>query len=233
MYEVKIENIFEGPMDLLVFLIKKNEVDIYDIPIALITDQFLEYIEWMESMNIDFAGDFIVMASTLIQIKSKLLLPLNNPLSEEDDPRLEVVRPILEYMQIKSASEELLVKNILGEDIFARNPPKEDITVSRENEEIQIELFELIDALQNILENMTGDHKVDFSDEKVSIKDKISELIDILERSESVLFKNLFNPKSDKGEMIITFLAILEMAKLSLIEITQQVQTGDIRVSYI
>ncbi len=102
-----------------------------------------------------------------------------------------------------------------------------------ENKEINIDLFELIDALQNILENMTGDHKVDFSDEKVSIKDKISELIDILERSESVSFKNLFNPKSDKGEMIITFLAILEMAKLSLIEITQQVQTGDIRVSYI
>ncbi len=126
MYEVKIENIFEGPMDLLVFLIKKNEVDIYDIPIALITDQFLEYIEWMESMSIDFAGDFIVMASTLIQIKSKLLLPLNNPRSEDEDPRMEVVRPILEYMQIRSASEELLVKNILGEDIFSRNPSRED-----------------------------------------------------------------------------------------------------------
>lgn len=233
MYEVKIENIFEGPMDLLVFLIKKNEVDIYDIPIALITDQFLEYIEWMESMSIDFAGDFIVMASTLIQIKSKLLLPLNNPLSKEDDPRMEVVRPILEYMQIRSASEELLVKNILGEDIFARNPSREDIIISRENEEINIDLFELIDALQNILENMTGDHKIDFSDEKVSIKDKISELIDILERAESVSFKNLFNTKSDKGEIIITFLAILEMAKLSLIEIIQQVQTGDIKVSYI
>lgn len=233
MYEVKIENIFEGPMDLLVFLIKKNEVDIYDIPIALITDQFLEYIEWMESMSIDFAGDFIVMASTLIQIKSKLLLPLNNPRSEDEDPRMEVVRPILEYMQIRSASEELLVKNILGEDIFSRNPSREDLTIPMENKEINIDLFELIDALQNILENMTGDHKVDFSDEKVSIKDKISELIDILERSESVSFKNLFNPKSDKGEMIITFLAILEMAKLSLIEITQQVQTGDIRVSYI
>jgi len=233
MYEVKIENIFEGPMDLLVFLIKKNEVDIYDIPIALITDQFLEYIEWMESMSIDFAGDFIVMASTLIQIKSKLLLPLNNPRSEEDDPRLEVVRPILEYMQIKSASEELLVKNILGEDIFSRNPSREDLTISRENEEIKIDLFELIDALQNILDNMTGDHKIDFSDEKVSIKDKIAELIDILEKSESVSFKNLFNTKSDKGEIIITFLAILEMAKLCLIEITQQVQTGDIKVSYI
>jgi len=233
MYEVKIENIFEGPMDLLVFLIKKNEVDIYDIPIALITDQFLEYIEWMESMSIDFAGDFIVMASTLIQIKSKLLLPLNNPRSEEDDPRLEVVRPILEYMQIKSASEELLVKNILGEDIFSRNPSREDLTISRENEEIKIDLFELIGALQNILDNMTGDHKIDFSDEKVSIKDKIAELIDILEKSESVSFKNLFNTKSDKGEIIITFLAILEMAKLCLIEITQQVQTGDIKVSYI
>ncbi|MBU1711585.1 MAG: segregation/condensation protein A, partial [Proteobacteria bacterium] len=98
-YEVHLKDVFEGPMDLLIHLIKKNEVDIYDIPIALITDQYLQYIDWMKSMNIDIAGDFLLMAATLTHIKSKMLLPVNeNGVEDEDDPRMEITRPLLEYL---------------------------------------------------------------------------------------------------------------------------------------
>ena len=104
-YQIKLDNIFEGPMDLLVHLIKKNEVDIYDIPIALLTDQYLEYLEWMKSLNIDFAGDFLLMAATLTQIKSKMLLPIHESEDEEDDPRLAITKPLEEFLRMKSAAE--------------------------------------------------------------------------------------------------------------------------------
>jgi len=105
-YEIKLD-IFEGPMDLLVHLIKKHEVDIYDIPIALITDQFLEYIELLKSIDIDFTGDFLLMAATLAKIKSAMLLPTQEGEEDEEDPRLELTRPLLEYLQIKSAADQL------------------------------------------------------------------------------------------------------------------------------
>jgi segregation and condensation protein A len=117
-YKVKVENIFEGPMDLLIHLIKKNEVDIYDIPVALITDQYLEYLEWIQAMNLDLAGDFLLMASTLAHIKSRMLLPFHGEENEEEDPRMELTRPLLEYMKMKSAAEELAGRYILGEHIF-------------------------------------------------------------------------------------------------------------------
>ena len=105
-YKVHLENLFEGPMDVLIHLIRKNELDIYDIPIATITEQYLQYLEWMKMMNIDFAGEFIVMASTLAQIKSKMLLPVHDE-DDQEDPRLEITKPILEYLQMKSAAEQL------------------------------------------------------------------------------------------------------------------------------
>ena len=122
LYQVQLEDVFEGPMDLLVHLIKKNELDIYDIPIALITEQYLQYVDWMQAMNVEFAGDFIVMASTLAQIKSRMLLPVHDgDEEEEEDPRLELTRPLLEYLQMKSvppiswSSEICWVKKHLSE----------------------------------------------------------------------------------------------------------------------
>ena len=126
-YRVQLENVFEGPMDLLVHLIKKNELDIYDIPIALITEQYLQYIDWMKAMNIDFAGDFIVMASTLTQIKSHMLLPVHDGEEEDgEDPRLEITKPLLEYLQMKSAADQLVERNLLGENTFIRSPGRDD-----------------------------------------------------------------------------------------------------------
>lgn len=234
-YEVKVENIFEGPMDLLVYLIKKNEVDVYDIPIALIIAQYLDYLEWMKAMNIDFAGDFILMAAMLAQIKSKMLLPVHeNEEGEIEDPRMELARPILEYLRIKSLAEELSRRLLLGEDIFPRNPSKEEFSDEiQEDEVVKADLFRLIDAFRRVLENIPGDRTVDFSAEKFSIKDKIAHIADILEKKGSATFDELFPPSADKGEMVVTFLAILEMAKLCLIRIAQQVQNGLIRLFYL
>lgn len=232
-YKVKLENIFEGPMDLLVYLIRKNEVNIYDIPIALITDQFLEYIEWMKSLNIDFIGDFILMAATLTKIKSKMLLPVHEPEDAEDDPRSEIVRPLYDYLQMKSAAETLADRQLLGEQIFTRKPGKDEYLKDFDEEFIKVGLFELIDAFKRILENVSPDHKMDFSADSISVKDKISNIIDILEIKKSVTFDELFSGNIDKSDVIVTFLAILEMVKLYLIRIVQHVQTGIIRLFYI
>lgn len=233
-YEVKVENIFEGPMDLLVFLIKKHEVDIYDIPIALITEQYLKYLDWMKAMNINFAGDFIFMASTLAHIKSRMLLPVHQEAEEdEEDPRMEIARPLLEYLRMKSAAEQLTGRNLLGEDTFLREPSKDDLKIDRSDQTVQVSMFELMDAFQRILDNIAGDHLVDFSKERFSIKDKISQLVDVLEKKGSVVFNELFYEDAEKGELIVTFLAVLEMGKLGLVRIAQQFQTGIIRLFYL
>lgn len=232
-YRVKVTDIFEGPMDLLVYLIKKNEVNIYDIPIALITDQYLSYIEWMKSMNIDVAGDFILMAATLTHIKSRMLLPVHADQDEEDDPRNQIVRPLMEYLQMKSAADQLSDKDLLGEDIFARPAPDKSEFDDEGDEMIQVGLFELIDAFRKILENISPDDTVDLTADRISVKDKITQIIDILEEKGSVTFAELFSPKADKSEVIVTFLAVLEMVRMMLIRIVQHVQTGIIRLFYL
>ena len=232
-YQVKLDNIFEGPMDLLVHLIKKHEVDIYDIPIALITDQYLEYLKWMESMNIDVAGDFIVMAATLTQIKSKMLLPIHENENDQEDPRLEIARPLAEYLQMKSAAERLAERDLLGENIFARNPDQEELLAARQDEVLKLGLFELIDAFQQILKKISLDDKVRIAADSISVKNRISQLVDIFESKESVTFEELFPAGVVKSEVIVTFLAILEMVRLSLVRIVQHVQTGVIRLFYI
>ncbi len=219
-------------MDLLVHLIKKNEVDIYDIPISLVTDQYLAWMELMKALNVDLAGDFLVMAATLMQIKSKMLLPVHEDLDEED-PRMEIARPLLEYLQIKSAAVFLSERNILGHDTFTRHPAKQEFEPEPEDNVIRVGLFELIEAFQKILDNMAPDHRVDLSAEKKSVKERISELVEVFESRESLTFTELFQDQADKGEVILTFLALLEMVKLSLLRITQHAQSGVIRLFYI
>ena len=230
-YKVHLDNLFEGPMDLLIHLIKKNELDIYDIPVALITEQYLEYLSWMKMMNIDFAGEFLVMASTLAQIKSRMLLPVHEE-DDQEDPRLELTKPILEYLQMKSAAEQLSDRNLLGENIFVRGAPGEKIVSETQDEFIQIGLFELIDAFQKILDKIPSDDRMEFMADKISVQDKISQIVDILESKGSTTFNELFSDSPDKGEIIVTFLAILEMVKLALIRIVQHVQTGVLRLFY-
>jgi len=232
-YKVKLDNIFEGPMDLLVHLIKKLQVDIYDIPIALITRQYLEYLEWMKTMNIDFVGDFIVMASTLTQIKSRMLLPIHEDDDNDEDPRSEIVRPLEEYLQMKSAAELLAERNFLGEDIFVRSIGQNDHLDRQDDELIKIGLFELIDAFQKILEKISPDGQVDITADTISVKDRISQLVDVFEVRGSLTFNELFSENAAKSEVVVTFLAILEMVKLYLVRIVQHTQSGIIRLFYL
>lgn len=234
LYQVQLEDVFEGPMDLLVHLIKKNELDIYDIPIALITEQYLQYIDWMKALNVEFAGDFLLMASTLAQIKSRMLLPAHDVDEENEyDPRQEITRPLLEYLQMKSVADQLIERNLLGEKTFVRNPDRAEFITSPDDEFIKIGLFELIDAFQKILDRIPGDHRVEMTTDEISVKDRISQIADILESRGSITFEQLFSDSPDRREVIITFLAILEMVKLTLIRIVQNLKTGIIRIFYI
>ncbi len=231
-YEVHLKDVFEGPMDLLIHLIKKNEVDIYDIPISLVTDQYLQYIDWLKSMNIDIAGDFLVMAATLTHIKSKMLLPARED-DEEEDPRIEITRPLLEYLQMKSAAVRLSERDILGEDTFSRTLDKKDLQINNEDRVIKVGLFELMDAFQKLLERIPASQKIDMSTDRVSVNGRINELIDIFEKEGSVTFDQLFDENYTKSELVVTFLAILEMVKLALVSIVQNVQSGIIRLFYL
>ncbi|PIE67609.1 MAG: chromosome segregation protein ScpA [Deltaproteobacteria bacterium] len=231
-YRVEVEDIFEGPMDLLVHLIKKAEVDIYDIPIARITAQYLDYLEWMQRLNIDVAGDFILMASTLTHIKSRMLLPAQPDASDDEDPRMEITRPLLEYLRIKSAADQLAERNLLGDTTFTRKSDPQDIGETDDDQVIRIGLFELIDAFQNILDKVTPGHRVDLTRDRISVRERITQLNELLEFQESMAFDELFGDSRQRSDIIVTFLAILEMAKLNLIRIAQHVPTGIIRIFY-
>ena len=232
-YQVQLEEIFEGPMDLMIHLIRKNDLDIYDIPIALITDQYLQYLELMQAMNIDYAGDFLLMASTLTQIKSRMLLPTHDDENEEEDPLQEITRPLLEYLRMKSAADQLIERNLLGENTFVRNPNRDEFLTSPDDEFIKIGLFELIDAFQKILERIPDGHRVELTADEISVKDKISQIVEILEAKASITFLELFSDNPNKHKIIITFLTILEMVKLTLIRIIQNVKTGILRIIYL
>ncbi|MFZ7128317.1 MAG: segregation and condensation protein A [Desulfobacterales bacterium] len=231
-YKVRLENVFEGPMDLLIHLIRKNEVDIYDIPIAFITEQYLEYLEWMKAMSIDVAGDFLLMAATLVQIKSRMLLPAYEGEEEQEDPRNEIARPLLEYLRIKSAADELSRRYLLGEHTFTRPATDIDSVIESEEREIHVDLFELIDAFKRILESASGEHRVSLEAEEVSIQDRIAQLIDLFEAQGSLTFSELFPAEASRNDIIVTFLAVLEMVKLQLLAISQNIQSGIIRLFY-
>ena len=233
LYRVCLEDIFEGPMDLLLHLIKKNEMDIYDIPIAIITQQYLEYMEWMKAMNIEYAGEFIVMAATLAQIKSRMLLPAyEGDEDAEEDPRHAITRPLIEYLQMKSAAQELAARDLLGDKTFVRPLAPDKSGFTADDAEIKVGLFELIDAFRQILDNVAADHHVDLQTETISVKDRINQLVDLFEHKHSMTFEELFVNQKNKSDIIVTFLAVLEMVKINLLKVTQQVQTSVIRLFY-
>jgi segregation and condensation protein A len=230
-YRVKLTDVFEGPMDLLVHLIRKNEINIYDIPIAMVTEQYLRYLEWLDAMNVEYAAEFVVMAASLAQIKSRMLLPLHAGEDEEEDPRQQIVRPLVEYLKIKSAAEQLSERPLLGEDTFTR--PAGPVTVPvDEDEVIKIGLFELIDAFQKVLANLSPEARIDLTAETISVKERITQIADALEAKGSLTFFELFSDRPTRAEIVVTFLALLEMVKLALIRLAQHVGSGIIRIFY-
>ena len=223
---------FEGPLDLLLYLIRRQNLDILDIPITEITQQYIEYIEMLQDMQFELAAEYLVMAAILAEIKSRMLLPVQSGEEEEEDPRLEITRPLLEYLRIKSAAEQLAERNLLGDKTFTRKPDADILESVETDQVIRIGLFELIDAFQNILDKVTPSHRVDLSRDRVSVQERITQLTELLEEKESLTFDELFSTDYDRSDIIVTFLAILEMAKLNLIRIAQHVPTGIIRIFY-
>lgn len=225
---VQIE-IFEGPLDLLLHLIKKNEVSITDIPIATITAQYLSTLELMQSLNLDVAGEFLVMAATLIHIKSRMLLPPGEEEDEEEeggDPREELIRRLLEYQRFKEAAEELEKREILRRDVFVR--PSE---VPDEMESVEFEglsLFDLISALRHVLERFPEERVYEVTLERISVREKMSSLLDDLQRRGKVIFQSLFEAAVSRLEVVVTFLAMLELVKIRAIRVVQEEREGPI-----
>lgn len=229
-YNVKLQA-FEGPLDLLLHLIKKNEIDIYDIPVAEITRQYLDYIEIMKTLNLDVAGEFLLMAATLLHIKSRTLLPVpDEPDLEEEDPRAELVRQLLEYQGIKDAAFSLDKREVLDRDVFVRRAFPEEQEVEEKGIDIEgLSLFDLIEALKKVISELPEEVIHEVIAERISIGDKITVILDALDAEENVSFYDLFKGGS-KQEVIVTFLAILELIKLKMIKAHQVNSCGPIWV---
>ncbi|MBN1849404.1 MAG: segregation/condensation protein A [Deltaproteobacteria bacterium] len=229
-YEVKLE-IFEGPLDLLIHLIRKNEVDIFDIPIAIITEQYLEYLDMLKALNINVAGDFLVMASTLVHIKSKMLLPGYDEDEEAEDPRDEITGPLLEYLQLKEIAGELSEREILGRDVFKRN-----ISLDYRNQfqgddtTLEVNLFQLMDAFKKIIEQNLPGTPITFRAQKWSLKERIAFIINRLKEKQTIYFTDLFEGNRDISEFVVTFLALLEVIHVGLVKVFQPEPYKDIRL---
>jgi len=232
-YAFKLD-IFEGPLDLLLHLIKKNKIDIYDIPIALITEQYLDYLKMIKALNLDLAGEYLVMASTLIHIKSKMLLPAPEEPEEEEDPRAELVRQLVEYKTFKELAASLVERPLLERDVFTRVAvlPEEiqPLPEAQEDELIEVNVFELIEAFHRIVSQLDQKQLMEIDLEKLSLTDVINEIMDQLSIEKSLTFDDLLKERQDRRRIIYVFLAILELIKLRMIRAYQSAMFGTIRI---
>jgi len=216
-------------LDLLLHLIKKNELSITDIPIATITEQYLSTLELMQGLNLDVAGEFLVMAATLIHIKSRMLLPPGENEDEEEeegDPREELIRRLLEYQRFKEAAEELERRELLSRDVFVRRSeaPEEAETVGFES----LSLFDLLSALRHVLERFPEERIHEVTLDTISVREKMSFLLDELRRRGKVIFQSLFETATSRLEVVVTFLAMLELVKIRAIRVWQEERIGPV-----
>lgn len=220
-YKVELD-LFEGPLDLLLHLIKKNDLDIFNIPITPILEQYMHYLDLMEEMNIDLAGDFLLMASELAHIKSKMLLPDHGASEEEDegeDPRTDLIQRLLEYQRYKEAAQDLMSRPMLGRDVFGHGAHQEE--VGGEEAPMEVDLFSLIHCFYEILEKAPRRTIHEVEAERVSVTERIYELMAQMQSREMTHFSTLFEGQRTREMLIVTFLAILEMARLKMLKITQ------------
>lgn len=233
-YPVKLEN-FEGPLDLLLYLIKKNEVNIYDIPIVTITAQYLEYLELMQELNLDVAGEFLVMAATLIHIKSRMLVPrLESETDDEEDaedPRDALVRRLIEHQRFKAAAELLHERETVRSAQWARPDGRvADIAGEPFERELEVDLFSLLQAFQAVLVRARERPPMPLPEGGISIETRIDQLLARLSVTEACGFEELFADASSRRDLITTFLALLEMIRLQLIRVFQSGAFAPIRV---
>jgi segregation and condensation protein A len=235
-YEIKLD-VFEGPLDLLLYLIKKNEIDIYNIPMAVITEQYLQHLDVLKSLNLDLAGEYLVMASTLIHIKSRMLLPVEEEQGEpeEEDPRADLVRQLLEYQAFKEVALSLDSRLLLGRDVFRRDIRPEEIQdeaagAEGEQDLMELDVFELVAAFQRMAVNLRKDEVMEIDVEKMSLADRMNEIMDVLSKEKDATFNDLLGGAASRKRIIYTFLALLELMKLRLIRAFQAGAFGPIRI---
>jgi len=233
-YPVKLEH-FEGPLDLLLHLIKKNEVNIYDIPIALITQQYLDTIEFMQELDLDVAGDYLVLAATLIHIKSKMLLPRPETAAgvegDEEDPRDALVRQLLEHQKYKAAAGLLHECEQVRSAQWLRPDERVAAIAGDEYEpELEVDLFSLLNAFQAVVERAKHRPRVLLPPEQIPVEVRIEQLLARMSETEAIGFDELFADAHDRAGLIVTFLALLEMIRLKLVRVFQSGPFGPIRV---
>lgn len=232
-YKVRLD-IFEGPLDLLLYLIKKDEVDIHNISITRITAQYLEYIDTFRLLNIDLAAEFVLMAANLMYLKSRTLLPRQDQPpeedAEEDDPRWELIRQLIEYKKFKDAAGFLSLKEVEQEGSFAFQPempelPEEPVSLA------DVSIFDLIRAFQNVLKRFEESHDLgDIVDDRYTVADKIEMLLHRFVPGQSARFDSLFETATTKAEVIVTFLAVLELMKMNQFVLRQAYLLGEIEI---
>jgi segregation and condensation protein A len=229
-YSVDLE-IFHGPLDLLLYLIKKDEIDIYDIPVARVTQQYMQYLEVMKILNLELAGEYILMAATLIRIKAKMLLPRDEAEGEEYDPREELVAALLEYKKFKEASEILREKRLMEERLYIPAPVgggnggREKVVLMNTTT-----LFDLLTAFKEVLERVEQEKTYEINPEKATIEERVEKILDILSERESATFTELFLDAPRKLVAILTLLAILELVRFKRITVRQSLPFSELRV---
>ncbi len=229
--QIRLE-LFEGPLDLLLHLIRVHEYDIFDIPIAEVTHQYNQYLDLMQELNLNVAADYLVMSATLMRIKSRLLLPrLDGEDEEEEDPRTELVQQLLEYQRYREAAMEIAERPMLGRDVFARKFESPDLReAAADSQYLEVDIFQLIAALREVIKHLPADAVHQIKTQRVSIRERMAQLLEMLRSRSSMLFTELFVGDVDRPAVIVTFLALLELTRQKMLRVTQIDRFGPIRI---
>ena len=232
-YKVRLE-VFEGPLDLLLYLIKKDEVDIYDISIERITQQYLEFMDAFKVLDLEVAGEFVVMAANLIYIKSRSLLPVHvqppEEEAEEDDPRWDLIRQLVEYKKFKDAAAQLSQRELDQSNLFTRLPDGPEQMAERPLGEVSV--FDLIAAFNKILKRI-GERSADLREifeENYTVSDKIDLIMKMMAPGVPLMFTELFASAASRTEVVVTFLALLELVRLKQLALAQDGAFGEIEL---
>jgi segregation and condensation protein A len=234
-YKVKFE-VFEGPLDLLLYLIKKEEVDIYEVNLTHLATQFIEYIETMRLLDLEIAGEFLVMASTLMYIKSRELLPVDQQAQiegeeEGDDPRWELIRQLVEYKKFKDAAAQFQLLEARQEDVFPRVPGRLEFSPEAVPARAEVSIFDLVNAVNAVLKRFNQREDLrDIFEDKWSVSEKIEQLLRMTSERAQIKFSDLFEGVTSRTEVVVTFLALLELIRLKQLTVTQREPFAEIEI---
>lgn len=227
-------DVFEGPLDLLLYLIKRDEVDIYEISIEKITKEYLAFLDTFQTLNIDLAGEFIVMAATLLYIKSRTLLPVDQRMAEddaeEDDPRWELIRQLIEYKKFKEAADQLREREALQEALFPRLPALPELPPAENLLVEEVGIFDLIHAFQKVLKRLEDGREDlrEIFEENFTVGEKIETIMAMTSGGVPLRFEELFREQASRAEVVVTFLAMLELIRMKQLRVRQEQGFGEI-----